>query len=157
MCERISAVTVKVCPGSTNWPYFTLAACFSVTMLWAKSSLRRTSQAAACVIASSINTPGMTGKLGKWSAKYSSLMVKRFHRRNPDARLKVNNPVDERKTHGICWKEARFGQFAACPKALNHASITVLRRLHNRGMDRRTHFLPFWQPPRPLPPDGNLL
>ena len=78
VCERISAVTVNVCPGSTNWLYFTLAACFSVTRLWAKSSLRRTSQAEAWVIASSINTPGMTGKLGKWSAKYSSLIVSDF-------------------------------------------------------------------------------
>ena len=38
----------------------------------------RTSQALAWVMASSINTPGMTGKLGKWSAKYSSAIVKDF-------------------------------------------------------------------------------
>ena len=47
-------------------------------MLWAKSSLARISQAAVCVIASSISTPGMTGKLGKWSARYSSAIVNDF-------------------------------------------------------------------------------
>ena len=47
-------------------------------MLWAKSSLARTSHAPACVIASSIRTPGMTGKPGKWSARYSSAIERAF-------------------------------------------------------------------------------
>ena len=37
-----------------------------------RQALARISQAAVCVIASSINTPGMTGNSGKWSSKYSS-------------------------------------------------------------------------------------
>ena len=44
----------------------------------AKSVRRCISHAAACVSASSIITPGRTGKVGKWSARYSSARLTYF-------------------------------------------------------------------------------
>src|SRR5262249_25855406 len=48
------------------------------TMLKRKSSLTRTSQAPASTRACNISTPGITGKVGKWSARYSSPSVRFF-------------------------------------------------------------------------------
>jgi len=64
-CDTTSAVTVSTLPGSTKSPYFTFLACRNTMMLWAKSSPRRIVHAAACVIASSMSAPGITGKQGK--------------------------------------------------------------------------------------------
>ena len=70
-----------------------------MTMLCEKSSVHRTNQAPACVMASSINTPGMTGNKGKWSARYSSAIETRLHRRDPCAGLKRGDAIYEREGH----------------------------------------------------------
>ena len=53
-------------------PYFTFLAPRRTAIDLAKSARRCSSQPAACVSASSISTPGNTGNVGKWSARYSS-------------------------------------------------------------------------------------
>jgi len=59
-------------PGARKLLYFTFLACSSNIILWAKFSVRRTSHDADSISPSSSNTPGSTGNVGKWSAKYSS-------------------------------------------------------------------------------------
>ena len=84
-------------------------------MLWAKSSLTRTSHAPACVSASSISTPGITGKWGKWSAKYSSVIVNvltaviRTHGSSSIMRSISENRMGSRKDIGL-GKRYRAGQ-----------------------------------------------
>src|SRR5262249_15963569 len=57
-------------------PYLTFLASRRTMTLWWKSSLIRRSQAPASTRVCSISTPGITGKDGKWSARYSSPRVK---------------------------------------------------------------------------------
>src|SRR5688500_4225705 len=67
-----STSTRRWLPGATKLPYLTFFASFSTAKDLAKSVRRCMTHPAAWVSASSIMTPGSTGKLGKWSAKYSS-------------------------------------------------------------------------------------
>src|SRR5438034_2177867 len=67
-----STSTRKALPGATKLPYFTLRASFSTAIDLPNPLRRCSSHVAACVSASSIITPGSTGNVGKWSARYSS-------------------------------------------------------------------------------------
>src|SRR5689334_10715076 len=67
-----STSTRKALPGATKLPYFTLRASFSTAIDFPNPLRRCNSHVAAWVSASSIITPGRTGNVGKWSARYSS-------------------------------------------------------------------------------------
>ena len=80
-------------------PYLTFFASRSTMTLWRKSSVSRSSQAPASTRVCSISTPGITGKVGKWSARYSSPSVRFLTARKRPARLHLHDPVHEVEAH----------------------------------------------------------
>src|SRR3954470_18765531 len=81
---KSSTSTRRKLPGATKLPYLTFRASLRTAKDLAKLERRWRTQEAAWVRASSIMTPGRTGKVGKWSARYSSARETYF---TPTARV----------------------------------------------------------------------